>query len=215
MGHDPEQAASRPESREHWETVYRTREGTGVSWYQQEPEWSLRMIRHSGLPPDRAVIDVGGGSSPLPGRLLDLGYRDITVLDVSSLALDRNRSQLGARGGEITWICADIRLFGPERRYGLWHDRALFHFMTTDAERAAYVDALRRGLGPGGQAVIATFAVGGPNRCSGLEIVQYDADKLLLELGPGFELREEARESHRTPSGGTQLFGWFRFERTG
>jgi SAM-dependent methyltransferase len=173
------------------------------------------MIRASGVDPGEPVIDVGGGASVLPAHLLDLGYRDVTVLDISTVAMARNRAYLGERAGDITWICADIRRFTPDRRFGLWHDRALFHFMTGASDRAAYVDALRRSLRPGGQAVIATFAIGGPRRCSGLQIVQYDADKLLLELGPGFELREEALESHLTPSGGTQLFGWFRFLRAG
>jgi SAM-dependent methyltransferase len=198
---------------EHWEDTYRTKTPDRVSWYQAEPVRSMSMIRNAGLSLGEPLIDVGGGASVLVDRLLAAGHTDLTVLDISSSALAASRQRLGGAAERVAWVCADVLGYRPERQYALWHDRALFHFLTTAEDRARYRDALRRGLRKGGQLVLAAFAVGGPLRCSGLDIVQYGADTLSAELGPGFRLAEQARETHVTPAGGEQLFAWFRYQR--
>jgi SAM-dependent methyltransferase len=203
----------RPSRTEHWENTYRSKLPDRVSWYQAEPLLSLAMIRNAGVSPSEPLIDVGGGASVLVDRLLAAGHTDLTVLDISSSALAASRQRLGAAAERVAWVCADVLNFQPGREYALWHDRALFHFLTAAEDRARYRDSLRRGLRKGGQLVLAAFAVGGPLRCSGLDIVQYDADKLSAELGPEFTLAEQAHETHRTPAGGEQLFAWFRYQR--
>jgi trans-aconitate methyltransferase len=139
----------------------------------------------------------------------------VTVLDLSSAALRRSRKRLGQRADEVCWIETDVTRFDPLRTYDLWHDRAAFHFLTKAADRRRYREVLVRSLVPGGQVILATFAPGGPRKCSGLDIVQYDAAKMEQELGPGFSLREQRQERHRTPAGGEQLFGFYRFEWVG
>jgi SAM-dependent methyltransferase len=198
----------------HWDDAYRSKTPERQSWYQAEPERSLAMMANAGVAPGDPVIDVGGGASLLADRLLARGHTDLTVLDISSAALLASRQRLGAAADQVEWLCADIRTFQPSRQFALWHDRALFHFLTDRNDRAAYLAALDAGLRIGGQLVLATFAVGGPRRCSGLDIVQYDADKLAGLLGPSLELQEQAREEHRTPQGGSQLFAWFRFRKS-
>jgi len=199
--------------KEHWESTYATRRGVELSWYQESPEVSLAMIHESGVGFDDPIIDVGGGSSILADCLLKEGYKDLTVLDVSATALDRNRQHLGVDASRIKWIEQDITRFMAERTYALWHDRAMFHFLTREKDRKAYVQALRKALRPAGQVLIAAFAIGGPEKCSGLEIVQYDAAGLGKELGPGFSLLEQQQENHRTPAGMSQRFGYYRFLR--
>lgn len=171
------------------------------------------MIQNSNIAKDTPLIDVGGGASLLVDYLLDEGYRDVTVLDVSGIALNRARDRLGDRAARVAWIEQDITCFEAERKYGLWHDRALFHFLTRREERKKYIQALRRSLQPGGQLVISTFAMGGPTRCSGLDIVQYDAQKLEQELGQEFTLLEQEQVTHQTPAATEQLFGFYRFIR--
>lgn len=195
----------------HWESIYRDKSPLEVSWYQQEPALSLELIRRSGVAHDAPVIDVGGGASVLVDRLLAAGYRELSVLDISARSLDCARQRLGAAAGQIDWIEADITAFSPSHTYALWHDRAVFHFLTEKADRARYAEVLHQALRPEGQLIIAAFAIGGPEKCSGLDIVQYDADKLLAELGPGFELVETRAEAHVTPAGGEQEFSYFRF----
>lgn len=197
----------------HWQGVYERKAPTEVSWFQAEPSLSLEFIRKCGLQPSSPIIDVGGGASSLVDRLLQEGYEDLTVLDVSAAALVAARERLGDGSGRVEWIEADVTSFRPIRKYALWHDRAVFHFLTEPADRRQYVTALGSTLMPGACLVVATFAVGGPEKCSGLPIVQYDADKLLAELGPGFELVEEREEAHVTPAGQTQDFAWFRLVR--
>ena len=197
----------------HWETVHATRGETEVSWFQESPEPSLRMIERAGIGPSASVIDIGGGASRLVDALLDRGFGSITVLDLASAALARARARLGDRAAAVDWIVADATTWSPPGRYDLWHDRAAFHFLTEEAQRAAYVARLRSALGPGGHAIIATFALDGLERCSGLPIVRYDGEGLARALGPGFERLETVADLHRTPGGGEQRFQFSLFRR--
>ena len=191
----------------HWEEVYRTRRPTEVSWYQAHARRSLELIRRVNPPPDGPIIDVGGGTSPLVDDLLDAGYRDVTVLDLSATALAQARARLGARATRVEWVEADILDAElPAGRYGVWHDRAVFHFLTAPADRARYVAAVRRAVRPGGIVLVATFADDGPSRCSGLEVARYSATTLHAEFGPAFRLLASEREEHLTPAGGQQAF---------
>ena len=197
----------------HWETVYSTRRATETSWYQREPHLSLQMISRAGIPRDAALIDVGGGASLLVDHLLGRGYSDVTVLDISARALEQAHERLGSRARAAEWLEADVTTYRPQRRFDLWHDRAAFHFLTEAGDRERYVQVLDEALKPGGWVVIAAFAPDGPQRCSGLEIVRYDAVTLSAELGPQYRLDEEQREIHVTPAGREQRFGFYRFRR--
>lgn len=197
----------------HWQKVYRDKQADEVSWFQPRPELSLSLIDSADLKPGGGLIDVGGGASTLIDHLLDRGYRDLTVLDVSGLALEMAQQRLGDSAEQVGWLEADITTFRPDRRWRLWHDRAVFHFLTDKADRERYRDVLLQALDPGGQLVIAAFAIGGPTQCSGLDIVQYDAAKLLGELGEGFELLGTRQETHITPGGQTQAFNYFHLQR--
>jgi trans-aconitate methyltransferase len=199
--------------KQHWETVYSNKAAEETSWYQPVPRLSLSMIANTGFGRDAALVDIGGGASRLVDHLLDQGYRDLTVLDISSAALANAARRLGDKAGLVTWIEADVTTFSPPRQFDLWHDRAAFHFLTEAGDRQKYLEVLQKALVPGGQAILATFAPGGPAKCSGLDIVQYDAKRLGGELGPEFVLMEQQEERHVTPSGGEQLFNFFRFKR--
>lgn len=199
--------------KQHWEDVYSHKSPTEVSWYQAEPKLSLELIARTGIGEDSAIIDVGGGASVLVDRLHGAGYRNLTVLDISARALDAARQRMGDAAKDVHWIDADITEFSPPQSYALWHDRAVFHFLTDAGDRQRYVEALRRAVPAGGHVIMASFAIGGPIRCSGLEIVQYDAPRMQAELGTGFELVEQRDETHHTPAGGDQLFSFFRFRR--
>ncbi len=196
--------------RQHWQQVYRERSPLSVSWYQPEPALSLQLIHRTGVGHDAAIIDVGGGASLLVDYLRQEGFSDLSVLDISGIALASARERLGEAAPGITWFEADITAFDPPRDYALWHDRAVFHFLTDESDRAKYVRVLRRALHRGGHVIMAAFAIGGPEQCSGLDVVQYDAGKLLAALGAGFQLLEERSENHRTPSGHEQRFVYFR-----
>jgi SAM-dependent methyltransferase len=212
--------------KEHWENVYRNKSPDEVSWYQQEPTLSLQLIGSVPLPLDAPIIDVGGGASTLVDKLWDEGFTNISVLDVSGCALAHARDRLAAKlavkmaaglvdgADAMQWFEEDVTCFNPPRRFALWHDRAVFHFLTDKADRDSYVSVLKQALEPGGHLIIMTFAIDGPLKCSGLEIVRYDADKLKTALGPGFELEETGHETHKTPSGGQQKFAYFRFTFT-
>lgn len=200
---------------EHWQSVYGRRPADEVSWYQSRPDASLSLIRSCQREKNAALIDVGAGASVLVDHLLDEGYLDITVLDIAKEALDLSRRRLGARADQVCWQVADVTEYLPDRSYELWHDRAVLHFLTEPAQRAAYRVALEQALEPGGHLVVGTFAIDGPKKCSGLEIVQYDAAKLLDLLGAEFILREEQKEAHVTPAGAIQQFAWFVLQRVG
>jgi len=195
-----------PSPREHWQDVYTTRRETEVSWFQAAPSLSLELIQSVGALGQAAIVDIGGGASRLVDALLDRGCRDVTVLDVSEAALSAARVRLGDRAAQVQWIAADVTRWDPPRQYDLWHDRAAFHFLTDANDRAAYVERLGRALRSGGHAIIATFAADGPERCSGLPVVRYDAAMLAAALGNRFALVESRREDHLTPMGTTQRF---------
>jgi SAM-dependent methyltransferase len=196
-----------PTAAEHWDAAY-ARGPQAVSWFQARPEVSLRLIDGLDLAPAAPVIDVGGGASPLAAALLDRGLSDLTVLDVSAAALAAARERLGPHAAEVTWMHEDLRAFAPERRYALWHDRAVLHFLTAEAERRAYADLAARAVAPGGHVILASFALDGPERCSGLPVRRADAAGLADLLAGAFDLVAEEREQHRTPGGAVQRFTW-------
>jgi SAM-dependent methyltransferase len=192
---------------EHWERVYQTKRTDEVSWFRPHLDTSLTLIRGTGVRPEAPIIDVGGGASTLVDDLLAAGYRDLTVLDVSSAALDAARARLGARRSMVTWLTADVtRAELPERHYQVWHDRAVFHFLTDPADRDRYVAQVRHVVAPGGHVIIATFGPDGPQRCSGLPTMRYDADALHGAFGDDFEMIRGSEERHRTPAGIEQQF---------
>ena len=203
------------ERRKHWEGVYTSKASTAVSWYQEIPDRSLELIDAAGVSLNDAIIDVGGGASTLVDHLLDAGYGDLTVLDLAETALDQSRERLGERADSVNWIVSEIVNFEPQRVYGLWHDRAVLHFLTDATDRERYVDVLRRALAPGGYAVIATFGPAGPLKCSGLEIRRYTVRMLEELLGAEFELQSHELANHRTPMGATQQFLYSCWTRRG
>ena len=193
--------------REHWEDVYRRKDPDPVSWYRPQLERSIEFIDGAGLNARAAIIDVGGGASTLVDDLLDRGYADITVLDLSARAIASARERLGARAARITWLEADITTVAlPERRYDFWHDRAVFHFLSDEESRRRYVAAVRRALKPNGHIVVSTFGPAGPERCSGLEVIRYSPDELHAEFGGEFRKVSSATEIHTTPWGSEQQF---------
>ena len=196
---------------EHWNTVYSRKAPDDVSWYQERPATSLKLIKACGLGQEGSVIDVGGGASVLVDFLLDAGFEQPAVLDISGAALEHARQLLCARAGRVEWFEADVTEFDSPRQFALWHDRAVFHFLTEAADRRKYVDTLRRTLVPGGYVIIATFAVDGPVKCSGLDVARYDAPSICVELGPEFRLLETVEESHKTAWDTEQRFNYFRF----
>jgi trans-aconitate methyltransferase len=199
-------------AQQHWQAVYRTKTPTEVSWFQSSPEPSLAMIGQTGLGAGSRVIDVGGGASSLVDRLLDEGFA-VTVLDIADSALEAARSRLGPRAQAVTWIAADITEWRPAAGFDLWHDRAVFHFLTEPGQRASYKAALRAGLAPSGWLVMGAFAPNGPERCSGLPVRRWSTPELAAELGEDFQLIQSAEEVHQTPSGGAQAFTWALFRR--
>lgn len=198
----------------HWQRVYSTVDLDRASWHQRTPDISVDLIERTDTGLDAAIIDVGGGASLLVDHLLDRGYLDVTVLDVSSRALALARERLDARAEFVSWVCEDVTAMIPERQYAVWHDRALFHFLTDEVDRALYAAVLYEAVSPGGWVIIGTFAPEGPVVCSGLKTCRYDGRALAAELGQGFRLVDERRETHRTPSGAEQLFAWSVFRRS-
>lgn len=199
--------------KDHWEQVYQTKAPDDVSWFQTQPAISLKLIESSGVGKDAGIIDVGGGSSVLVDFLLDAGFSKLAVLDISAAALEHARQRLGRRASSVEWCETDVTTFNPPHRFGLWHDRAVFHFLTDKADRQKYVETLKRTLTPGGHVVIATFAIDGPQKCSGLDVARYDAPSICAELGAEFQVVEQASETHTTPWQTEQKFGYFRFAR--
>lgn len=195
------------QQKDHWEKVYSTKPTDGVSWYQEHADRSLDLIRGTGVRPDASIIDVGGGASTLVDDLLREGYASLTVLDLSGAALAAARTRLGQRASEVTWLEADITRAGlPAQAYDVWHDRAVFHFLTSEDDRKAYVETVLRAVKPGGHVIVATFAEDGPLQCSGLPVRRYSADELHAEFGQPFTLLRHQREEHHTPFGTVQKF---------
>ncbi|MDO8266851.1 MAG: class I SAM-dependent methyltransferase [Moraxellaceae bacterium] len=200
-------------NKKHWEQVYTRKSLQEVSWFQSSPATSLQLIQKSGVDPREPVIDVGGGASTLVDGLLRLGYQDVSILDIAAAALAVAQTRLGERASCVNWLEADITKFHPDRQYALWHDRAVFHFLTSAESRRHYMAALHGALAPDGHVIIAAFAIGGPVKCSGLDIEQYDAEKMIGEFGTGFELLETVLENHLTSDGNAQAFNYFHFNR--
>ena len=203
------------QNKDHWEKVYNDRKPDEVSWFQDDPTQSLAMVERAGLPKGARIIDVGGGASSLVDRLLALGYSDLSVLDISGKALAYAKERLGASSANIKWLEVDITRFTPTEVYDLWHDRAVFHFLTDPADRARYLEGLKRGLRPGGTLVLASFAPDGPEKCSGLAVCRYGREDILAALGPEFELLEVEAETHKTPWDTEQRFNYFRLKFLG
>jgi SAM-dependent methyltransferase len=199
----------------HWQNVYQSKSEHDVSWFQDTPGPSLELMDEIGVTPTASVVDIGGGASRLVDRLIERGYEDVTVLDLSDAALTAAQVRLGDLADRARWIVADVTQWEPATAYDLWHDRAAFHFLTEDADRAAYIARLRRGLKLGGHAIIATFALDGPERCSGLPVVRYSPNSLQETLGADFTLIASRSDIHATPWGSTQSFQFsgFRFGR--
>lgn len=195
--------------KDHWQQVYSSRAVDALSWYQVHAERSLQLIEATGLGHEAAIIDVGGGASTLVDDLLARGYRNISVLDLAEAALAASRQRLSARAASVTWLQADItRAELPEQAYDLWHDRAVFHFLTGVEQRRAYLDAALRAIRPAGHLIVASFAEDGPQQCSGLPVQRYSAGELEAAFGPAFECLARHRELHRTPLGGVQAFNY-------
>ena len=190
----------------HWEHVYSSKDPTEVSWYQGAPQLSLQMITATGVETGGAIIDIGGGASTLVDNLLDSGYSDVTVLDIASAALERSRARLGDAAKNATWIEQDILHFEPNRFFKLWHDRAVFHFLTEKSQQRHYADLLQKAVEPGGHVILATFGPDGPERCSGLPVQRYSTEELSGLLEPAFELQAQDLEEHKTPGGSVQQF---------
>jgi len=199
----------------HWENVYTTKSENEVSWFQQSPAPSLELIVQAGAVSTSAIIDIGGGASRLVDNLIAQGFEDVTVLDLSGAALAAAKNRLGVDAGRVSWIVADATTWEPARVYDIWHDRAAFHFLTDPSDRAAYIARLKRGLKIGGHAIIATFALDGPEKCSGLPVARYDSASLGRTLGAMFKLVHTQRHEHATPWGSRQLFQFSVFRREG
>ena len=200
-------------ARQHWDDTYRAKADTEVSWFQENPSRSLASIEAAGFGTDAPILDVGGGASRLVDALLTRGYSDLSVLDVSEVALERSKARLGKQASKISWIAADVMEWNPPRRWMIWHDRAMFHFLIGQSAQTAYVEALHRATAPGSVAIIAGFAPGGPERCSGLPVWRHSAEDLAKCLGGNFRFVSETRETHLTPFGTSQDFLYASFRR--
>lgn len=209
----PSDRPIRMNKKEHWENVYTTKSVTDVSWYQETPSTSLRLIDRAGIGKDDPIIDVGGGASVLVDFLLDRGFTDVSVLDISSTAIAHARNRLGGRAAQVQWHEADVTALRLGRKFKLWHDRAVFHFLREAKDREAYIRNLDAHLAPDGHVIIATFSLNGPTRCSGLDIVQYDEESIARAFGAVLQLNGSVTETHVTPRNREQEFKYFHFTR--
>ncbi|ACL57686.1 class I SAM-dependent methyltransferase [Methylobacterium nodulans] len=198
----------------HWQDTYRAKGEREVSWFQDEPQPSLDLIAQVAVSPASAIVDIGGGASRLIDHLLAQGFQNVTVLDLSEAALTTAQARLGSRAADVHWLVADVITWTPPQPYAVWHDRATFHFLVAEADRSAYLARLTEALVPGGHAIMATFAPDGPDKCSGLPVMRYDADSLARTLGPAFERVRALRHMHTTPWGAPQAFQFSVFRRT-
>ena len=195
------------DTKAHWEEIYKTKPPDQVSWFRPHLEASLALILRAACDRSQAIIDVGGGESTLVDDLLARGFKNITVLDVSEVAIQATKIRVGDAAKRVDWLIADLtRVELPLAAYDVWHDRAVFHFLTTPQQRSAYVRQVARSVKPGGHVIVSTFGPEGPTKCSGLDVVRYDADSLHGEFGSSFRLVESSKEVHKTPFGTTQQF---------
>jgi len=202
------------ESGEHWEGIYATAPSTQLSWYEREPVTSLRLVEEIAAGPSAAVIDIGAGTSVLCDRLLAAGFRDVTVLDISFHAVDEVRQRLGERADRVTFLVQDVLAWEPARQYDVWHDRAVFHFLTEPSRRDKYINLAARSIRVGGALVLATFADDGPTHCSGLPVLRCSAQDLAGSFSAFFTLVHHEREMHTTPARVLQPFTWVVLRRT-
>jgi 2-polyprenyl-3-methyl-5-hydroxy-6-metoxy-1,4-benzoquinol methylase len=192
----------------HWDGIYSSAPSTTRSWYERDPAHSLRLVTQVVADRSAAIIDVGAGTSALVDRLLESGFDDVTALDVSSQALDEVRERLGVQANRVSFLVADVLAWRPERTYDVWHDRAVFHFLTDSSSRERYVSLAAASVRVGGALIVATFADDGPTHCSGLPVFRYSGDELADAFAAHFELVQTERELHVTPSGAVQPFTW-------
>jgi trans-aconitate methyltransferase len=204
--------ADQAEAAARWDAAYAQGDDTR-SWFEEHPDMSLRMLGRAGVSAAAALIDVGGGASPLTGALLDRGFRDLTVLDISAAGMQHARDRLGSRADQVQWLTADVLSWHPRRHYQTWHDRAAYHFLTTDKHRQQYLHTLDTATAPDAVAVFGCFAPDGPQHCSGLPVARYDAAQLARQVGAKWLLISQAREEHITPSGTIQPFTWIALRR--
>jgi SAM-dependent methyltransferase len=198
----------------HWENIYANRSAQDVSWYREHLNTSLDLIQKCALSRDAKVIDIGGGASTLADDLCELGYVDVSVLDISKSSLEKAKQRLGARADRVQWMEGDItRVQLPSEHYDLWHDRAVFHFLTDSVTQEVYVEAATNAVRSGGFIIIATFSPEGPSKCSGLPVQRYDGDSLARKF-PRFALLDSCQEDHKTPSGASQSFTYVRLRKT-
>lgn len=200
-------------AREHWNQMYSTRQEQQLSWFEETPAISIELLLTPKLDIHAPVLDVGGGTSRLVDALLDRGFTQPAVLDISAAALEESKRRLVTRASQVRWIVADITTWEPDGQYSAWHDRAVFHFLTAEEQRLAYRAALEQAVVPGGVVVIGTFALDGPERCSGLPVRRYSPESLAAELGPAFACTAVRSTDHATPAGKVQRFQFSRFDR--
>ncbi len=203
------------ERTKHWENIYQTKQLKDVSWFQPTPFTSLEFIKELAVPLTAKIIDIGGGDSFLVDHLLDLGYQNITVLDISATAIDKAKQRLGERAKNVTWVVSDILAFKPTEKYDFWHDRAAFHFLTNEAEISTYINTAQQAVNPSGYLVIGTFSEQGPTKCSGIEIKQYTEASMVDRFKEYFEKINCLTVDHATPSEKTQNFVFCSFRKKG
>jgi SAM-dependent methyltransferase len=201
------------ERKKHWDSIYSTKESDQVSWFQTYPKTSIEFIRLFDLPFSAKIIDVGGGDSNLIDTLIDLGYSDLTVLDISKEAINRTKMRLGEKAKLVKWIVSDVTEFIPLEKYDLWHDRAAFHFLTTEALTDKYVEIAKRGIKENGYLILGTFSENGPKKCSGLDIKQYSEHSMSDKFTDGFDRIRCIQEDHLTPFNTVQNFLFCSFRR--
>lgn len=199
--------------KDHWENVYQTKKPDEVSWYQLNPDVSLDLIASTEITPDQKIIDVGGGTSVLVDKLLEKGFQSISVLDISSKAVQHAKERLAGQAEKVNWVEADVTKVELPHPYDLWHDRAVFHFLTDPADRKKYVEVMEKSVKPGGHVIIATFALEGPSKCSGLDVERYDPEKLSKEIGNSFHFIKSVEETHKTPWQAEQKFVYCVFKK--
>lgn len=211
--HNPSSDSEELKRRTHWERVWSRNRPDEMGWFQATPEVSLELIDTTGIGRNSRIMDVGGGTSTLVDRLLDRGFTNVSVLEISESAIDLAKARLGERSSLVNWVSTDVTVYRADKPIDLWHDRAVLHFLTEREDRVRYVQSLAGSLAPRGHVVIATFARDGPRKCAGLKVVRYGSREIMALLGDEFELLEIVRETHVTPGKTKQRFSYFRLQK--